>query len=564
MRRFLSILLLLGLAGCTTGDDTGGQAMTRTGDAGLGRVPAGGRIVIGMQQEPEVLSEILNAMAANNMVCNLIFSKFVKYDPDFELIPDLIEEIPTIDNGGISADYLTYTYKLRKDAYWHDGTPVTSRDIRFTFDIIMDPKVNIESREGWDIVKSLDTPDDHTVVFTLDHPYPDFVGETFYDESILPEHLLRGSTGERFHSDPFHRAPVGSGPFRFKEWVPGSHLMVVANDDYYGEGPFLDEIAFKFIPNENALLIQLKTGEIDIFDNANINFADQLRSIEGVKVYQTPMLMYEHLDLNVEHPALADRAVRQALSLATNKQEIATRIYNGLVKSAELDEFPGSKYFNEEAARRSRYDVAAAKRLLRQAGWLDNDGDGIVEKAGRPLKLTITASAGQLNRERTQLVLRDQYRKIGVDLQIHNYNPTVLYGTYEDGGILKRGKFDVAMYAWLSSPEPATKEALYSGKNIPPQGQNHPRINNPQLNELLRRGSTETDPGERVRIYHAVSDILVDEMPVIPLFWYTSLDPCVVKLQNFRPNPTQSSDTWNAAEWYLADAPPSEVSSASR
>jgi peptide/nickel transport system substrate-binding protein len=460
-----------------------------------------------------------------------------------------------VENGGISTDYLTYTYHLRDDATWHDGRPVTSRDVDFTYRVIMDPDVNVESREGWDVVESVDTPDDHTVIFHLKRHYPDFANETFFDESVLPEHILRTQTGKAFHSSRFHHAPVGSGPFKFGEWANGSHLILVANKDYYGEGPYLDEVAFKFIPNENTLLIQLKTGEIDVFDNANINFIDQLYSIPGVVVYKTPMLMYEHLDLNTENEILSDRRVRQALAYATNKEEIASQIYNGLVTVAPLDEFRSSKYFDEEAASRVVYDPVEARRLLRQAGWNDNDGDGIRERNGRKLELNITTSAGQLNRQRTELVLREQYRQIGVDLRIKNYNATVLYGTYEDGGILKRGKFDVAMYAWLSSPEPATKEALYSSKNIPPRGQNNPRIDHAELTELLTRGSTEVDQERRVEIYRRVSGILIDEVPVIPLFWYTSIDPCTDRLQNYRPNPTQSADSWNANTWYLVDQP---------
>lgn len=156
-----------------------------------------------------MLSEILNSMATNNMVCNLIFSKFVKYDYHFQLVPDLITVIPTVQNGGISPDHLVYTYHLRSGVRWHDGQPLTSRDVRFSFDVIMDPKVNVESREGWNTVAALDTPDDTTVVFRLKRPYPDFVGETFFDEPVLPEHILRESVGERFFAAPFHRAPIG-------------------------------------------------------------------------------------------------------------------------------------------------------------------------------------------------------------------------------------------------------------------------------------------------------------------------------------------------------------------
>ncbi|MDH3217549.1 MAG: hypothetical protein OEN01_14905, partial [Candidatus Krumholzibacteria bacterium] len=149
--------------------------------------------------------------------------------------------------------------------------------------------------------------------------------------------------------------------------------------------------------------------------------------------------------------------------------------------------------------------------------------------------------------------LRKQYRAVGIDLRIKNYSATVLYGSYEDGGILKRGKFDIAMYAWLSSPEPATKKSLYGANHVPPSGQNHPRIRHGELTETLRQATNETDITARVQLYHRVAEILVEEAPVIPLFWYTSLDLCSVKLQNYKPNPTQSSDTWNANTWHLAN-----------
>lgn len=512
----------------------------------------GGRLIIGVQQEPEMLSEILNAMATNNLVCNLIFSKFVKYDESLHLVPDIIEAIPSIENGGISEDHLSYTYRLRKDAYWHDGQPVTSADVKFTYEIIMNPRVNVESREGWDSVELVETPDDHTVVFHLKHPYPDFVGETFYDESVLPKHVLESDTGEEFHSSKFHHRPIGSGPFKFKQWMNGSHLIVERNDLYYGEGPYLDEIIFKFIPDENSLLVQLKTGEIDLFHRADINFFNDLKTIPGIKVYQTPMMMYEHIDFNTEHPILNDKRVRRAISYATNKKQIADRVYNGLVEVANLDEFPSSKYFNADAAAKARFNALEARRLLRDAGWVDTDGDGILEKEGKDLALTITTTSGQVNRKRTQLVLMEQYRDVGIDLSIRNYNSTVLYGTYQDGGILKRGKFDLAMYAWLSSPEPATKEALYSSYNIPPKGQNNPRFRHERISQLLQQGSNELDEANRIAIYHEISNILVDEAPVIPIFWYTSLNPCTTRLKNFKPNPTQSADTWNAATWYLS------------
>jgi len=511
--------------------------------------------VIGVQQEPERLSEILNATATTNLVCNLIFAKFVKYDDQLNLLPDLIEVLPTAENGGISSDHLAYTYRLRADASWHDGIPVTSDDVRFTYEIIMDPDVAVESREGWDVVESLETPDAKTVVFHLKQPYPDFVSETFLDEAVLPRHLLSDIARSEFHLSDYHRAPVGSGPFVFKEWMSGSHIVLARNENYYGEGPYLDEVIVKFVPDENALLVQLKTGEVDVFDNANLTFLDEAQAIDNIKLYSTPTMMYEHMDLNTENSILSDARVRRALGFATNREEITTHVYQSWMEEALLDEHPSSKYFSSVAAASVTYDPMAARRLLRDAGWVDGNSDGILEKEGRSLSLTITATAGNPDREKTELVLQKQFRDVGVDLRIKNYNATVLYGSYEDGGILKQGKFDIAMYAWLSSPQPGTKTTLYGVDNIPPNGQNHPRIRNKELSDLLDRASSEVDDETRVKLYHRASDILVDEMPVIPLFWYTTVDLCDGRLQNYKPNPTQSSDSWNANTWYLSDSP---------
>jgi peptide/nickel transport system substrate-binding protein len=548
-----SLASLHALIGCGSEGEAGGRAGA-TGEHELATDRLGGRVVIGVQQEPERLSEILNATATTNLVCNLIFAKFVKYDDDLNLLPDLIEAIPSVENGGISADHLTYTYRLRSDARWHDGTPLTSDDVRYTYGIIMHPNVGVESREGWDVIESIETPDAQTVVFHLSRPYPDFVSETFLDEAVLPRHLLADVEPAAFHLAAYHRSPVGSGPFVFVEWVPGSHILLTKNDVYHGVGPYLDEIVVKFVPDENSLLVQLKTGEIDLYDNANLTFLEAARGIPNTEVYETPTMMYEHLDLNTEHPVLRDSRVRRALAYATDRREITEQIYRGVMREALLDEHPSSKYFNAEAASTVRHDPLEARRLLRDAGWIDRDGDGIREKDGQDLTLEISATAGNPDRENSEVVLQRQYRRVGVDLRIKNYKATTLYGSYEDGGILKRGKFDIAMYAWLSSPEPATKKTLYGMDNVPPNGQNHPRIRNAHLTELLERGASELDAKTRVGLYHRAADILVEEMPVIPLFWYTTVDLCHAKLRNYRPNPTQSSDTWNANTWYVAPA----------
>jgi peptide/nickel transport system substrate-binding protein len=558
-------LVCLVAAGCSRDDKSGTESARSARGSGSprgaasgdqGRPVPGGRLVIGMQQEPEILNEAVNSMVADVYVCSLIFSKFVKYNDRMELVPDLIEKIPTVANGGISPDYLTYTYHLRKNARWHDGAPVTSYDAKFSYEVMVHPQINVETRQGWDIVDRVETPDSHTVVFHLREIYANFVGDCFYDESVLPRHLLERALGPDFQNADYHRHPVGSGPFVFKEWVPGSHIIVRANKDYYGSGPYLDEIVIKFIPDANSLVLQLQTGEVSGLDNAPTTLLKTVGAVPGARLYRNAALFNEHLDLNCESPILRDRLVRRALALATDRKEISDKIYDGIWQPAYGDDYPQSPYYVASVETLSAFDPAKAEELLKQAGWIDRRGGGIREKAGKPLKLTISTMTGNVNRERTEMVLKEQYRRVGVDLEIRNHHFSELYASFDEGGILRRGTYEIALYAVLMPPDPSTKDGSYSADFIPPKGQNFTRIRNEQLTRLLAAGNRTVSFDERKRIYDEVTAILTEEAPVVPLLWVTQLDCMPKALENYRPNPTQSGDTWNANEWWLARETP--------
>jgi peptide/nickel transport system substrate-binding protein len=558
-------LVCLVAAGCSRDDKSGTESARSARGSGSprgaasgdqGRPVPGGRLVIGMQQEPEILNEAVNSMVADVYVCSLIFSKFVKYNDRMELVPDLIEKIPTVANGGISPDYLTYTYHLRKNARWHDGAPVTSYDAKFSYEVMVHPQINVETRQGWDIVDRVETPDSHTVVFHLREIYANFVGDCFYDESVLPRHLLERALGPDFQNADYHRHPVGSGPFVFKEWAPGSHIVVRANKDYYGSGPYLDEIVIKFIPDANSLVLQLQTGEVSGLDNAPTTLLKTVGAVPGARLYRNAALFNEHLDLNCESPILRDRLVRRALALATDRKEISDKIYDGIWQPAYGDDYPQSPYYVASVETLSAFDPAKAEELLKQAGWIDRRGGGIREKAGKPLKLTISTMTGNVNRERTEMVLKEQYRRVGVDLEIRNHHFSELYASFDEGGILRRGTYEIALYAVLMPPDPSTKDGSYSADFIPPKGQNFTRIRNEQLTRLLAAGNRTVSFDERKRIYDEVTAILTEEAPVVPLLWVTQLDCMPKALENYRPNPTQSGDTWNANEWWLARETP--------
>ena len=559
-RHWLAILLTAALLfGCGgsevehAGEKANSRQVASRGDGDAATPRMGGRLVIGMQKEPEILNEAVNSMVAGVYVCNLVFSKFVKHNDRMELVPDLITEIPTLENGGISSDHLTYTYHLRRDARWHDGRPVTSADVEFSYRIMMHPDINVETRQGWDVISRVETPDSFTVLFHLREIYVNFVGDCFYDESVLPAHMLGGHLGPGFQRAPFHRMPVGSGPFIVDEWSSGSHIRLVKNTGYYGPGPYLDEIVIKFVPEGNALVLQLETDEVMGIDNAPNTLLALLDRVPDITIHRNPALFNEHLDLNCDNGILSDRRVRRALAVAVDRDELSGKIYEGVWLPAYCDEHPNSPYYFDYGRRVNAFDPVRAEKFLKEAGWIDRDGDGIREQGDRRLELSITTTTGNLNRERTEVLLQEQYRRIGVDLKIRNFHPTVMFASLDEGGILKNGRFDIALYAFLTPPDPSTKEGSYSARFLPPAGQNYSRIRHKRLTGLLREGSRTVGFEPRKAIYDEVMKLVADEAPIVPLLWVTQLDAMPDGLHNYKPNPTQSGDTWNASEWWLEE-----------
>lgn len=546
VRPLALIGLVLGLTACPSEGPGGGP-----GGGGLAsREPQrGNRLVIGLDQEPDKLNSALNAMVMGTYINNCIYGYFVKYDERMQLVPDVLTEVPTMENGGISPDGMRYTYHLRQGLKWHDGVPFTATDVLFSIDAIMDSRHEVESRTGYDHVKTKTAPDPYTVVVELTEPYAPFVESLFFSEGLMPRHLLEGAVGHDFGKAPFQRAPVGLGPFKFKEWITGQSVTVEANPDYWRGRPALDAITFRFIPNTNSLLIALQAGEIDAFNDAGTDQRPELSKIPWIRQYVTQQLMWEHIDFNTEDPILSDVRVRQAIQLAIDREQISREIYEGLWPPAYGDVAESLSWFNPKVKEIVRHDLAAAGRLLDEAGWKLGE-DGVREKDGQRLTLEISTTSGRIQRERAQEVLQQQLAQAGIELTIQNVNPTVFFAPVEQDGVLKKGKFQLGLYAWITSPDP-NKKQLYHSAEVPPQGQNNPRLRDPVIDKLLEDGLREIDPAKRKEIYDQLQIELATKVPMTPLVWRADVDPMLARLKNFKPNPTQNGDTWNVWEWSI-------------
>src|ERR1700687_3914747 len=236
----------------------------------------------------------------------------------------------------VACDLLTCTFQLRRGITWHDGKPFTSADVKFTFDTIMDPKVNARYRGNFPGLRRTEAVDDHTVRFVFDAPLSAFPAMLAYNAYIVPKHLLEGQ--DLNAPADFYRLPIATGPFRFKEQMRGSHLTVEANPRYFQCRPLLDAIVFKVLPDPNTQIAQLRAGELDL-TWLEAPLLPALKAVPGVEINFGRQVNYYMVDLNNRLPIFADRRVRPAGAYATDRKAIIEQVFLG---TAELANGPNS------------------------------------------------------------------------------------------------------------------------------------------------------------------------------------------------------------------------------
>jgi peptide/nickel transport system substrate-binding protein len=524
------IFVFLFLAGCTPS--------TPSPDA----TKPGGILRIGSWQEPGYLNPLLADMMAEAEVCRMVFSGLLRVNSAMEYLPDLARDIPTLENGGlkVAGDQVTITYNLREDVKWHDGTDFTARDVLFTYNTYMNDQVNVSSRDGYDRITECKIIDPHTIQITMEGIYPAYKQLFSY---IIPEHLLAQSVD--MNSDGFNQNPVGTGPFIFTQWVSGSHIELKANPDYYGEGPFLDGVVYKIVPDTNTLLTQLKTGEVDVFMSFGWTQFSEIENTAGVNPYVTPALDWEHLDFNLRLPLFQDKRVRQAIMYALDRQEIVDLVMQGKVKVATSGQAPLSWAYNPNVKQYTR-DPEKAALLLQEAGW-ETGADGFYQKNGQKLSFVCSTTAGNRQREMVQQIMQEQLRTVGIEMIIRNYDPPTLFGD-----LISNLKFETVLFAWSADVDP-DDYSLWSSAQLPPNGQNFPGFVDARVDDLLVRTRSTFDQGERKQYFDEIQAILAEELPVIPMYFHANLDAVRTELRGYQQNPTLASDMWNCNEWWLQE-----------
>lgn len=515
-----------------------------------GRRNAPDTIVVRSQQEPDMLNPTLtNAISAVD-VCTPMMNGLIGIDDHMHFYPDLATSIPTPENGMVKPEGkgMRVTYHLRPGVRFHDGVPLTSHDVWFCWKMHMDPKVRVASRDGYDKITAVDTPDPLTAVVHFKEPYAPYLGLfSLPNDPIYPAHILEKS--DDINLDRFNRAPIGTGPFKFKEWVAGDHVGMVANSDYFGGAPRVKKLYFKFVPDDNAAFIQLANGDIDIYSDYNLEQIAPARQVPMVRIANVPSLTYEQISFNLDKPLFKDRTIRQALAYAINKDELSKRIYKGMWPVAHSTEHPLSWSYNPKNTEPYPYNPEKARQLLEADGWKLGP-DGIRIKNGQRLTFGITSTSGRKTREQVELVVAGYFKAVGAELKIQNVEGGLLFAAYPTG-LLQSAKYDTALFAWSASVDPAGNLSTWHSKQIPPEGQNTTRFKAPLMDQVLDAGNRTLSQSKRQPLYWKMTEILNREEPIIPLVYWTEMHGVNRYVHNFRPNPTSSRFCWNVKDWYV-------------
>jgi peptide/nickel transport system substrate-binding protein len=506
---------------------------------------AAGQAVIGNSQEVTVLHPLMGAIGVDQGVHWNLYDTLWQLDVKGNFVPLLAKQVPTIENGGISEDGINWRVELRDDVRWHDGKPLTAADVKYSIELVQNPKFRARNRNGYELVSDISVEGDRVITWKMSKsfsPLLSLLSWTF----IVPSHILADLPDP--NAPEFAASPVGTGPFRFVERKAGDYVMLEANPDYYGEGPYLKRLVFKYIPDMNSLYTQFKVGGIDCIGEQGVpaNFYKEAKALPNRSVGVSSSAQIENIVFNLQHPALSDLAVRKALYMAVDKQSVVDLVYYGVPKPAETY-MPLGHWARSANIAPHEYNLDKAKALLNEAGWIAGS-DGIRVKDGVRLSFSNSTTSGNPLREQTQQLLADDFRKIGAEMVIKNMPAAVIWGDF-----WKYSKFDSLMSStpYLLASDPDVQHR-FGSRYIPKEtgaGSNVAQYKNPEVDQLLERGVRENSIDKRKVIYARIQELIRDELPIMPLFHTAYVEGTKSDLQGFAANVNVLSSSWNASTW---------------
>ncbi|MBI1317347.1 MAG: hypothetical protein GC168_00175 [Candidatus Hydrogenedens sp.] len=469
------------------------------------------------------------------------------FDALTDVDPVTLEPIPLVAKSWEeSEDHLTYTFHLRNDIKFTDGVPLTAKDVKFTFDKMMDPGVDAAHYRSYFVnVTSCETPDDYTVIFRCNEPYwlhLIYLGGL----PILPEHIY--AEGD-FNDHAFARKPLGSGPYKFDKWDTGQQVSVARNADYWGipegHGGWINKWIFKVITDDNAAMTALSSGDLDLMSLTAeqwVRRADTPKFNSQFNKLQFYSPFYNYLGWNMRLPQFEDKRVRRALTMLLDRETIRETIFHGLAQPMVANFLPGTPEFNENLSPWP-FDPAAATTLLDEAGWRDTNGNGIRDKDGVELQFEMLMINSSSEYERLATVFKEQLARAGIDMQLNLQEWASLIEKVHDRN------FQAYMLGWSMPPFPDLYQLWHSSQAD--SGSNYVGFVNEEADQIIEGVRREFDRGKRIEMFRRFQEIVHEEQPYTFLYAPMSLVAVDKRVKNTVVYPLLRSRPY--FEWFVPE-----------
>jgi peptide/nickel transport system substrate-binding protein len=459
-------------------------------------------ITVGFGADAKRLLPPLASDSASGEISGLIFNGLTKYDRDIRIIGDLAESWEIKEKG------LEIIFHLRKNVRWHDGVEFTADDVIFTYKTVTDPKIPTPYGSIYGPVEYVEAIDKYTVRVRYKEPFAPALES--WGMGIIPKHILEGKD---ITSEEFNRKPIGTGPYKMKEWITGQKIVLEAFDDYFEGRPRINRYIARIIPDQATTFLELKFGGIDYMALTPPQYKLQSDTPLFRRYFQKfryPAFGYTYLGYNLLDPRFADRRVRRALSHAINKKDIIDGVLLGYGTPC-TGPFPPESWAYNPDVRDIEYNPEKARNLLIEAGWKMGK-DGIFYKDGRPFRFTVLVNQASDVRIKTAQIIKENLKKVGVIMDIKVLEWQALLHEFID-----KKRFEAVILGWALSRDPDIYDIWHSSKTK--EGEfNFISYKNDEIDRLLVEGRRTFDHDKRKRIYHEIHRILAEEQPVTFLF----------------------------------------------
>lgn len=446
------------------------------------------------------LNPILAQDSASSEINSLVFSGLIKYDRELQNFVGVLAESWKVEDG----EEPTITFFLRKGVRWHDGKEFTAYDVQFTYDKIMDEKTNTVRRSDYELVKKAEVLAPYTFKVTYRQPFSPGLGT--WSMGVIPKHLLEK---EDINTTAFNRKPIGTGPFRFVEWVTDEKIVVEANPDYFEGKPGLDRIIYRIIPETSLSEMELLTKGIDYYGVLPHQYR-RMREVPFLKIYSQPVFSYTYLGYNLVNPLFQDRRVRKAFTHAINREELVQYVLYGF-GAVISGPFPNHLWYYNPNVKPLPYNPQKARELLSEAGWKDRDGDGILDKDGRPFRFKLITNSGNDIRRDVGVLVQRQLRELGIDVVFETYEWSIFLKNF-----INPRHFDACILGWGLSPDPDDYMIWHSSQIE--KGFNFISYRNPEADRLWEEGRRQYDMEKRKAIYWRLHELIAEDQPYTFLY----------------------------------------------